>query len=542
MTVTLLRDLVPRIHREYPDLTAKHRYAILAYAPELAEIIGSVPQTLTDIASWEERTRFQDGLTRRAAHGVSELLDAYTARTGPLTLSIDPPDQELQAILHRRAKLVGVQSGPSSPPEDPSEEAVRNHVARGNFAAAAEIAERAAPLANTEGEYCRLRTLHAFSVRKTNPELAEEILLELQHNHATPRILLATNYSLAMLYTTFHEPARRDLERAEAFARKAVELADDQGGPFERSFQRNGLALVELRSGRPSAALDLATEAIRIIETELPDGARQHHAVLHLNRARVLETLGRLEEAQQAFDTAIACDPYFPDYHYYRAGCMRRRGDDDAAIAGYERAMALSAPFPEPYYSRGDIRAARGDIQGALEDFGYVLDLDPDHLDARINRAALLAESGDHDAASADVDYGLNLAPNNPHLLCTKGLLTMDNPATARALFTRALKTDPTLTPALVNSAILDYDSGNFAAATEKLTQALATTPQDPDLWFNRGVALQAAGHLEAAAAAYRHALDLPGADRPELLHKLAELSPTTQGAREGHATPERQG
>ncbi len=515
--MTLLREVVLSVHREHPDLTAKHRYAILTYAPELAEVIGPVPQTLTDIASWEERTRFQDGITRRAAHGIAELLDAYTRLTGPLTLTVDPADEELRAILHRRARHVTVRNGPPAAPGEPTEEAIRNQISRGAF-------ETAAALAKTANEH----RLHAFSVRGTDPELAEEILLELQENQPDPDTLMATNYSLAMLYTAFHEPARRDLERAKALAQKAVDLADGLGHPFARSFQRNGLALVELRSGNPDAALELTTECIRIMDTELPDGAREHYAVLHINRARVLQTLGRLKEAQQDFDTAIACDPYFPEYHYYRAGCARLLGDDEAAIAGYERAMELSAPWPEPYYSRGDIRAAQGDVQGALEDFGYVLELDPDHLDARVNRAALLAESGDHEAAMADVQHGLRLAPRNAHLLCTKGLL--EKPETARELFAQALAIDPTLTSALVNSAILDYEGGDFAAAIEKLTLALEKESADPDLWFNRGVALQADGKHDAAAADYRRALELPGADRTELLGKLAELNAAVPG------------
>lgn len=68
-------------------------------------------------------------------------------------------------------------------------------------------------------------------------------------------------------------------------------------------------------------------------------------------------------------------------------------------------------------------------------------------------------------------------------------------------------------------------EPGGFAAAIGKLTWALETAPEDPDLWFNRGVALQAAGERDAAVADYRHALALPGADRIELLGKLAELN-----------------
>ena len=534
----LLPEIVPRIHREFPDLAARHRHAILTIAPELAEIVGTVPETLTAAAPWEERTRFQNGLARRASHGVTELLIAYAERGGPLRLTFedvaeaDPTDQEFLEILRRRAdpELVDVRLSTSEAtpdrrePADP-EEALRDYVSRGYFSAAAELAAHAATVA-TGRQYRRFRALHALSVRGTDPELAEQILRDLRERHPEPDVLMTTAYSLAMLYTTFHRPEHRDLGLARTLAREAIAVADQLGDPFARSFQRNGLALVELRSRHPHDAFMLVTQAIKIVETELPERAQQHRAVLYANRARVHQSVSEPDKALRDFDVAIRLDPHFPDYHYDRARCAQLHGDDAAAIAGYEQAMALSAPFPEPYYSRGDVRASQGDIAGALADFGYVLELDPDHLDALVNRAALLAEIGNHVGAAVDVGHGLKLHPGNAHLLCTKGLLVMDQrPAFARKLFEDALAADPTLHPALVNTAILDYDAGDFDAAVDKLTRALAHAPTDPDLWFNRGFAHQAAGRFEAAAEDYRRALDLPGADRAELLHQLGHCA-----------------
>src|SRR5205823_5290386 len=109
----------------------------------------------------------------------------------------------------------------------------------------------------------------------------------------------------------------------------------------------------------------------------------------------------------------------------------------------------------------------------------------------------------------------------NAYLLCTKGLLALEHgdPAPARRCFEWALTADSTLQAALVNSAILDYDEGDFDGAVDKLTRALAQAPGDPDLWFNRGFAHQAAGRFTVAAADYRRALDLPGADEAALRH-----------------------
>lgn len=520
----LLRDLVPRIP---PDLTSRHRYAIHTVAPELAE---PVPETLTAAADWTERTRFQNGLARRASHGITELLISYAGRHGPLHLRFadvdeaDPTDQEFLEILRRRADpaLIHVETSNAAERIEPAPQdldqvvaTAREYVSRGFFSAAAELA------ATTAG-HRGLLALHALSVRHTDPDLAESLLHELRERFPEPVVLMSTAYSLAMLSTTFHRPERHDLARARSLMNEAIEIAEQLGDPLALSFQHNGLALVELRSGRPEAAFALVTKAIEIAET---GRGEQHRAVLYANRARVHQELGRLTDALADFDTAVALDPHFPDYHYDRANCARLNGDDARALEGYEQAMALSAPFPEPYYSRGDLRAEQGDIAGALADFGYVLELDPDHLDALVNRAALLAETGHNESAAADVEHGLALDPGNAHLLCTKGLLAMDDPSTARRLFEDALAANPTLHAALVNSAVLDYEENDFDAAVAKLTRALAHTPADPDLWFNRGFAHQAAGRFETAAEDYRRALDLPGADRAELLHQLGRCA-----------------
>src|SRR5205823_10913791 len=122
-----------------------------------------------------------------------------------------------------------------------------------------------------------------------------------------PHILMDPGYALAMLYATLHSGPRQDLDLARAYAESAVELAETIEDPFALSFHQNGLALVELRSGRPEEALKLVTAGLELLKSE--DRGQQHHAVLFANRARVLQSLGRLEEAQRDLDTAVSRDP-----------------------------------------------------------------------------------------------------------------------------------------------------------------------------------------------------------------------------------------
>ena len=80
-------------------------------APELTALVPMAPQTLTNLASHEERTRFYPAVrTLRLSHGAAELLMdwARLAHPGGVVLSFldlddaDPCDREFVSVLLRR--------------------------------------------------------------------------------------------------------------------------------------------------------------------------------------------------------------------------------------------------------------------------------------------------------------------------------------------------------------------------------------------------------------------------------------------------------
>jgi tetratricopeptide (TPR) repeat protein len=71
---------------------------------------------------------------------------------------------------------------------------------------------------------------------------------------------------------------------------------------------------------------------------------------------------------------------------------------------------------------------------------------------------------------------------------------------------------------ALAGRATIAYERGDHDAALDDLTRAIGAEADDPDLLYNRAQVHQAAGHRGAAVDDYTRALDLPGADRAELL------------------------
>ena len=133
----VLRHAVPELMAIDRELVAARAAEIVTMAPELTAIIPAAPQTLTNLASSEERTRFYPAVrTLRLSHGATELLTdwARLAHPGGVVLSFldlddaDPCDREFVSVLLRRcdpavltviAEAGGPQPGRTAAADDP---------------------------------------------------------------------------------------------------------------------------------------------------------------------------------------------------------------------------------------------------------------------------------------------------------------------------------------------------------------------------------------------------------------------------------------
>jgi len=82
-------------------------------------------------------------------------------------------------------------------------------------------------------------------------------------------------------------------------------------------------------------------------------------------------------------------------------------------------------------------------------------------------------------------------------------------PVQARDAYRRALELDPFRVDARLNLGRLLSEEGLVGAAEGQFRLAESLAPEDPVPAYNRGVALEALGELEAASACHRRALEL---------------------------------
>ncbi|MFE9452198.1 tetratricopeptide repeat protein [Streptomyces sp. NPDC006739] len=334
--------------------------------------------------------------------------------------------------------------------------------------------------------------------------LAEEALPlyeEARELSTSPSVHMQAAYATAMIHTRHLAEERRDHACARRWINQAIAYATQLPEPKDRetrtAFYRNGLALIEVHRGDPTAALALVDDCLARLDAALePDEQALHRSVLRHNRAQVRAALGRLDEAYDDYTAVIARDPNYAEYHLDRGILLHRQGRLAEALADYDQAIRLSPPFPEAYYNRAEARAEAGDAEGALADFGYVLELDPGMTDAHINRSALLAElaqDGDPHAvrlARRSVERGLEAAADSPELLCLKGQLheLAEDPRDAAAAYSAALAAAPDCAEAWALRGALAHRAGDLAQAVADLERAHALS-DDPGIRFNLAVA-----------------------------------------------------
>ncbi|MCK2217974.1 tetratricopeptide repeat protein [Actinomadura sp. ATCC 31491] len=526
VAAALLRRLVPPALERSAELVAAHDIEIRAAAPELAGLVPARRVTAEAGLSDDERILVPaPRRTLRLANGLTEFVrEAVPAGLALAVCNLaeaDPTDLELLDVMARRVPpatltLLLCTGGPAAAPDtrdaDELWAAVDRSMREGFLHAAAELGERG--MARTEpggAAWWRFaqRTATALGgLGRTAEALA--VWERVREASQDPKMHAAAAYGTAMLDARHPDPGQRDLGRARRWINLAIAISTILPDPAERAFKlgfdRNGLALIELRHGRPAAALALVESALELAR-EL--GARHplHRMVLLANRAQLLAALGRHKEALDDYAAAIALDPAFPDYYLERGNLLFKLGQRDEAQADYERAMRAGPPLPEAHYNRAELRVTRGDTAGALADLARVVELDPGYLDAYINRAGLLAACGRDEEAAADVEAGLALAPGNPHLLTVLGQLetAAGRFAAARAALDRAVTAAPDLAAAWGNRGVLRYANGDLDGAVADLTRALDLQPQ-PDLYANRAVALRALGRVTEAEADERRA------------------------------------
>jgi tetratricopeptide (TPR) repeat protein len=93
------------------------------------------------------------------------------------------------------------------------------------------------------------------------------------------------------------------------------------------------------------------------------------------NWGSLLKEQGKLKEAKDLFQKAIALDPTFAMGHLNLGMTLKAMGDLAGAIAHYQRAIKLNPTYADAYQNLGVVLLKVGNVAGSLEMFCRAIDL-----------------------------------------------------------------------------------------------------------------------------------------------------------------------
>jgi tetratricopeptide (TPR) repeat protein len=498
----LLRRIVPELTHVPAEVMRPLATAVVAIAPDLEAGVPTRPQTLTDLADGDERTRFYPvQRTRDLAYMVSELLRLWAEHHHPEGVELrwfeledaDPTDVQLVATIRRRLDpfVVVIDAGTPYTPI----------------------------LGSTDEELAQAFIDADGTLRDPAPRAAYERLDETdraRRHSARAQLLLDRGEPAAYLGAIPYH-----LERGEDTREAVAWIVQAQNQTFREGFY--------------DAALDLGRRGRALVPWT--EDANTHNYMTK----RVIGSLTYLSRCDEAMEVIVdhrlttteiseqMNDAYMMAMIHTRH-LPPERIDQNAALAWVNTALAIAEGEPEPtrraFYrafmrnARALVELHRGNLQGSLELVEESIAIADDHLGDRhelhrtvllTNRARVLLALGDHDGALRAFDEVLTRDPeyDDPHFERSVARKTTGDIAGAIADLTRAIELSVAFTDAYYNRADIWTDLGREDLALDDLTTLLDIDPDYVDARLNRAMLLMGLGELDAAAADIDHGLSL---------------------------------
>jgi len=156
------------------------------------------------------------------------------------------------------------------------------------------------------------------------------------------------------------------------------------------------------RADQPAAALVAFTRATYTMPS----------LALHLRRGMLLESLGRLAEAADAYRAAADHASDSGEAMLKLGLCLRRMSDTERAAVALERAVALAPDNSDAWFAAGLVRQDQREFGSAADAYRRTLELQPDLAEAAVNLGICHQENRDMAAAKTAYRLALKLRPD----------------------------------------------------------------------------------------------------------------------------------
>jgi tetratricopeptide (TPR) repeat protein/tRNA A-37 threonylcarbamoyl transferase component Bud32 len=212
-----------------------------------------------------------------------------------------------------------------------------------------------------------------------------------------------------------------------------------------------------------------------------------------LGQARMDLDEGRYETALERCDRIEAVNPAITDFWYIRGLVYQKSEklyDQEKALRAYDEFISRRRDNPSAFLNRGDIRLHLEDVDGAISDYTDALKINPSYKWALKNRG-----------------YALYQFKKKPQ----EGLADVET----------ALRIDPEYLWAYMDRAAIYEHLKRYGEAEKDYNWAHDLAPQDPSIWYRKGLFYFTQGLLDEADQALSQSIRLSAAkDLPVRIHR----------------------
>jgi predicted TPR repeat methyltransferase len=152
-------------------------------------------------------------------------------------------------------------------------------------------------------------------------------------------------------------------------------------------------------------------QALQLLQAAILRDARS--ATLQNLMGAVLAASGRPDEAQTAFDEAIALAPMDAKYHYDAGGNYLERREFEAAEKCFARVIELDPGYVDAHAQLGAVYEECGSEQDAVREYQKAIRLSPRSITAHQRLARLLVRNEQYDEAVVCFENVLRISPDD---------------------------------------------------------------------------------------------------------------------------------
>ncbi|MGK5077180.1 tetratricopeptide repeat protein [Janthinobacterium sp. HLX7-2] len=227
-----------------------------------------------------------------------------------------------------------------------------------------------------------------------------------------------------------------------------------------------------------AAALDNYQHA----QAELP-----HDAAVHLDIAKTLREMGKIEDAEAAYRRAIILSPSSVPAFCKLAELLTGEGRNEEAITAYHSALLLQPEEPSIHNDLGNALQKAGRPDEALAAYEHMLRLAPHNALAESNIGSVLQAQGKIELAMQRYDTALALAPHfaAAHFNLGTCKLLLEKIDESIVHFSNAIQYDPSFYLAHINLTTTLSKAGRIDEAAQACRDAIEINPQWNEMHSN---------------------------------------------------------